>query len=202
MLGAQHSQNLDPMLVNVPGLKVVSVSTPYDGKGLLKSAIRDDNPVIFLESEMMYGMKGEVPDGEHIIPLGKGEIKRPGDGLTMVTWGKITMTALKAAEALAAEGIACEVIDVRTLVPLDDEMIFRSVKKTGRVVVVEENWPFASVGCAIVDRIQRVCFDDLDAPCERVAQEPVPVPYAENLEHLALPSVEKIVQACKRACYV
>jgi len=201
MLSAQHSQNVDPMLTNIPGLKVVSVATPADGKGLLKSAIRDNNPVIFLESEMMYGMKGEVPDGEHVIPLGVGDCKRPGKDCTLITWGKITHKVLKVAEDLAKAGIDCEVLDPRTLMPLDEALIFESVRKTNRAVIVEENWPFASVGAQIADRIQSECFDDLDAPVLRVSQEPVPVPYAEQLEHEALPGEEKIVSAVKRVCY-
>ena len=202
MLGAQHSQNLDPMLVNVPGLKVISVATPADGKGLLKSAIRDDNPVIFLESEMMYGMKGEVPDvDDYLIPIGKGDIKRAGSDVTLITWGKITHTTLSACEELKKQNIDAEVVDPRTLVPLDEELIFASVRKTNRVVIVEENWPVASVGCHIADRIQSECFDHLDAPVLRVSQEPVPVPYAEHLEHRALPDISRIVEAVKQVTY-
>jgi pyruvate dehydrogenase E1 component beta subunit len=202
MLGAQHSQNVDPMLTNIPGLKVISVATPADGKGLLKSAIRDNNPVIFLESEMMYGMKGEVPEGEHIIPIGVGDIKRPGRDVTLITWGKILHKAMSVAEKLAAEGIDVEVLDPRTLQPLDEELIFASVRKTHRCVILEENWPFASVGAQIADRIQNQCFDDLDAPVERVSQGFVPVPYAEGLEHMVLPSEEALIAAIKKACYV
>jgi pyruvate dehydrogenase E1 component beta subunit len=201
MLGAQHSQNIDPLLCNIPGLKVVSVATPADGKGLLKSAIRDNNPVIFLESEMLYGLKGEVPDGEFLIPLGVGDIKRPGNDVTLLTWGKITHMVLRAAEKLAEENISAEVIDLRSLVPLDEAMIFASVRKTHRVVIVEENWPFASVGSHIADRIQWQCFDDLDAPIAKVSQQAVPVPYAENLEHAALPHVEQVIAAVKKVCY-
>lgn len=201
MLSAQHSQNIDPLISNVPGLKVISVSTPADGKGLLKSAIRDNNPVIFLESEMMYGMKGEVPEGEHIIPIGKGDVKKQGKDVTLITWGKITHKTLKAADELQKEGIDCEVIDVRTIVPLDEEMIYSSVRKTHRAVIIEENWPFSSVGSHISHLIQQHCFDDLDAPVLKVSQEDVPVPYAENLEEIALPSVEKMVRAVKEVCY-
>lgn len=198
MLGSQHSQNLDPLLTNIPGLKVISVSTPKDGKGLLKAAIRDPNPVIFLESEMMYGMKGEVPDDpDFVIPIGVGDIKRQGKDITLITWGKITHTVLAAAEKLAQMGIDAEVLDPRTLTPLDEDLIFASVRKTHRVLIVEENWPFASVGAQISDRIQKECFDDLDAPVGRITQEPVPVPYAEHLEHRALPSEERIIQAVK-----
>ena len=201
MLSAQHSQNVDPMLTNVPGLKVISVANPADGKGLLKSAIRDNNPVIFLESEMLYGMKGEVPEGEHIIPIGQGVIRQEGTDVTVISWGKVSLLAIQACKKLSEKGISCELIDPRTLVPMDEEMIFQSVRKTHRALIVEENWPFASVGSQIADRIQKECFDDLDAPVERVSQEPIPVPYAENLEHEALPNLERIVEAIKRVCY-
>ena len=201
MLSAQHSQNVDPMLTNIPGLKVISVSTPSDGKGLLKSAIRDPNPVIFLESEMMYGLKGEVPEGEHLIPLGMGEVRRRGRDVTLITWGKITHSVLKVACELAKEGIDCEVLDPRTLVPMDEDLIFESVRQTHRAVIIEENWPFASVGSQIADRIQCECFDDLDAPVLRVSQEPVPVPYAEHLEKIALPEEGRMVKAIRQVCY-
>lgn len=201
MLSAQHSQNMDPLLVNIPGLKVISVATPADGKGLLKSAIRDDNPIMFLESEMMYGFKGEVPDGEHVIPIGKGDIKHAGSDVTIVTWGKITHMALQACEELKKQNIHAELIDARTLVPLDEDLIFRSVRKTHRCVVVEENWPVASVGCYVSDRIQRECFDDLDAPVLRVSQDHVPVPYNEKLEHAVLPSVDKVIEAVRQVTY-
>lgn len=201
MLSAQHSQNVDPLLCNIPGLKVISISTPKDAKGLLKSAIRDDNPVIFLESEMMYGFKGEVPEDEYLIPIGQGEVKHSGHDVTVITWGKILQKAVKAVEELESDGISVDLIDPRTLVPLDEEMIFNSVRKTHRVVIFEENWPFASVGSQISDRIQSVCFDELDAPIERVSQKPVPVPYAENLEEEALPSKGDLIQAVKKVCY-
>ncbi len=201
MLAAQHSQNVEPLLANIPGLKVVSVSTPYDAKGLLKSSIRDDNPVIFLESEMLYALKGEVPEGEYLIPLGEADKKKEGRDVTLVTWGKITHKALQAADECEKLGISVEVLDLRTLRPLDEEAIFRSVRKTNRCVVVEENWPFASVGTHIADRVQRECFDDLDAPVIRVSQEDVPVPYAETLEEEVLPSVEKIVRAIQTVSY-
>lgn len=201
MLGAQHSQSVEPMLTNIPGLKVVSLSTPADGKGLLKAAIRDDNPVIVLESEMMYGLKGEVPSGEHIIPLGVGEIKRPGDQVTLIAWNKMLHVAMQAAEALAEQGISAEVIDPRTLQPLDETLIFASTRKTNRVVVVEESWSFASVGAQIADRVQHECFDDLDAPVERVTAEFVPMPYAEKLEHRVLPQVDRVVAAARKVMY-
>jgi pyruvate dehydrogenase E1 component beta subunit len=201
MLSSQHSQNVEPMLVNVPGLKVVTVATPSDAKGLLKAAIRDPNPVIFLESEMLYGFKGEVPTGEHIIPLGLANRLRTGTDVTMLTWGKISHTAEKACQHLETQGVSVELIDLRSLVPLDEEAIFRSVRKTNRVVIVEENWPVSSFGSHLADIIQRHCFDDLDAPVIKVSQENVPVPYAENLEHLALPRVEGILEAVKQVTY-
>lgn len=201
MLGAQHSQSVEPMLTNIPGLKVVSVATPYDGCGLLKSAIRDNNPVVFLESEMMYGMKGELPDTEYLIPLGVGDIKRSGHHVTLIGWNKMLHKCMEAAQALAAEGVECEVIDPRTLQPLDEQLIFDSVRKTHRVVVVEESWEFASVGAQISDRVQRMCFDELDAPVVRVTSEFVPMPYAEHLEERMLPDVARIVAAVKEVNY-
>ena len=201
MLSSQHSQNLDPVLTNIPGLKVVSVATPADGKGLLKAAIRDNNPVCFLESEMMYGMKGEVPDGEHFIPLGVGDIKKEGTDVTLITWGKSYHPARAVADEMEKQGISVEVIDPRTLYPLDDELIYASVRKTNRAVIFEENWPFSSVGSQISDMIQRNCFDDLDAPVLRVTQTETPVPYAEHLEHEALPKKEDLVEAIKQVTY-
>lgn len=201
MLSAQHSQNIDPLLTNIPGLKVVSVATPADGKGLLKSAIRDDNPVIFLESEMLYNLKGEVPEGEHIIPLGKGIIRQEGKDVSIVTWGKVYHTVSKAIEILEEQNISVELIDIRSLVPLDEELIFNSVKKTNRLVIVEENWPISSFGSHISDLVQLNCFDFLDAPIEKVGQRNVPVPYSESLEHEALPTKERIIAAVKRATY-
>lgn len=202
MLGAQHSQSVEAMLTNIPGLKVVSVATPYDGKGLLKSAIRDDNPIIFLESEMMYGMKGEVPEEEYLIPLGQGVIKREGTDVTVVAWGRMFHTAMAAAKVLEEQGISLEVIDPRTLMPLDEALLFTSVQKTHRLLVVEESWPFASVGAQICDRVTRECFDALDAPPERVTSEFVPMPYAEHLEERMLPSVERVVAGVKRVMYI
>jgi len=201
MLGAQHSQSVEPMLTNIPGLKVVSVSTPHDGYGLLKSSIRDNNPVIFLESELMYGMKGEVPDEELLIPIGQGDIKRPGSQVTIIGWGRMLHRCLEAATSLAEQGIDCEVIDPRTLQPLDEELIFQSVRKTNRCVIVEESWEFASVGAQISDRVQRLCFDDLDAPVMRVTSEFVPMPYAEHLEDRMLPEIERIVRGVNEVLY-
>jgi len=202
MLAAQHSQSYEAMLTNVPGLKVISISTPYDAKGLLKSAIRDNNPVIFMESEMMYAFKGEVPDEEYLIPIGVGDIKRPGKDVTIVAWNKMVHLALKAAEELAAAGIEAEVIDPRTLQPLDEPMIFESVRKTNRLVIVDESWEFASVAAQISDRVQRECFDDLDAPVARVHTDWVLMPYAEHLEHAVMPSVEKVIKAVRGVMYL
>jgi pyruvate dehydrogenase E1 component beta subunit len=202
MLAAQHSQSYEAMITNVPGLKVISISTPYDAKGLLKSAIRDNNPVIFMESEMMYAMKGEVPDEEYLIPIGVGDIKRPGKDVTIIGWNKMLHVALKAAEELAAMGIDAEVIDPRTLQPLDEPLIFESVRKTHRLVIVDESWDFAAVAAQISDRVQRECFDDLDAPVARVHTDWVLMPYAEHLEHAVMPSVEKVIKAVRGVMYL
>lgn len=201
MLSAQHSQNVDPLLTNIPGLKVISVANSYDAKGLLKSAIRDDNPIIFLESEMLYAHKSEVPDEEYLIPIGEGVCRKEGSDVTLISWGKISHLALEAAKECEALGISVEMIDPRTLKPLDEDMIFTSVRKTNHCVILEENWPFASVGSEIVSRLQEVCFDDLDAPVLRVSQAETPVPYAENLEKEVLPSVAKVVEAIKHVTY-
>lgn len=202
MLGAQHSQAYEPMMTNVPGLKVVTCATPYDAKGLLKSAIRDNNPVLFLESEMMYGFKGEVPEGEYLIPLGVGDIKREGTDVTLIAWNKVVHKVLEAAEELAKQGIQAEVLDPRTLLPLDEDLIFASVRKTHRLVIVEEAWGYGSVGAQIADRVQSECFDDLDAPVTRVCNEFVPMPYNEDQEHRVMPQVDRIVQAVKDVLYI
>jgi len=201
MLGAQHSQCVDHMLVNCPGLKIVSTVIPADAKGLMKSALRDDNTVLFLESEMMYGKTGEVPDGEYTIPLGVGEIKRAGTDVTLVAWNKMTYLALEVAEHLAQEGVSVEVLDPRTLMPLDEDLIFQSVRKTHRLVVLEEGWGVASFGCHIVDRVVKECFDSLDAPPERVTNLFVPMPYNERLEHDVLPSSERTIAAIRAVLY-
>lgn len=202
MLAATHSQSFESIYAQVPGLKVVTYTTPKDAKGLLKSAIRDNNPVIFLESEMTYGYKDEVPDGEYLIPLGIGDIKRRGKDVTLVAWNKQIFTALKLADKLAEEGIEAEVIDPRTLKPLDENMIFESVRKTNRLVIIEENYKFCGVGAEIAERVYHECFDFLDAPVERVTSLEVPMPYAANLEHLVLPSVDRGYEAVKRAMYL
>jgi len=197
-LSAQHSQALEGMFAHVPGLKVVAPATPADGKGLLKAAIRDDNPVCFFESEVMYALKGPVPDGEHVVPLGVAEVKRPGRDVTLVTWSKMVHTALKAAEALAAEGIEAEVLDLRSLRPLDEERLVDSVRRTHRCVVVQEGWPFAGVAAEIVARVTREAFDHLDAPPERVTNLDVPMPYARNLEDIVLPSADRVAATVRR----
>jgi pyruvate dehydrogenase E1 component beta subunit len=201
-LGAQHSQCLEYMYANCPGLKVVMPSTPADAKGLLKTAIRDDDPVVFIEGERLYAFQGEVPEGEVTIPLGRGDVKREGTDCTIVTWSKMVWTALEAAEALAKENISVEIVDPRTIKPLDEELIFGSVRKTNRCVVVEEGHGFANVGAEIVARVQRACFDDLDAPVERLHRLEVPMPYAPNLEAMVTPDVPRIIAAVKRAMYV
>jgi pyruvate dehydrogenase E1 component beta subunit len=200
-LGAQHSQALQSLYAHFPGLKVVAPSTPADGKGLLKASIRDDNPVLFLESEMTYGLKGEVPDGEHIVPLGSADVKRPGKDVTIITYSKPVRMVLEAAEALAAEGIDAEVVDLRSIRPLDERTVFDSVARTNRCVVVDESMPFASVGSHVAWLVSRNCFDDLDAAVELVSGEDVPMPYNHSLELAALPSIEKIMDAVKRVLY-
>jgi pyruvate dehydrogenase E1 component beta subunit len=200
-LGAQHSQALQSLYAHFPGLKVVAPSTPADGKGLLKAAIRDDNPVLFLESEMMYGLKGEVPEGEHVVPLGAAEVKRAGRDVTIVTYSKPVRMVLDAAEALAGDGIDAEVVDLRSLRPLDERTVYESVIRTNRCVIVDESMPFASVGSHVAWLVSRNCFDDLDAPVELVCGEDVPMPYNHALELAAQPSIEKIVNAVKRALY-
>jgi pyruvate dehydrogenase E1 component beta subunit len=200
-LGSQHSQALQSIYAHFPGLKVVAPSTPADAKGLLKASIRDDNPVIFLESEMTYGAKGEVPDGEHIVPLGQSEVKRPGKDVTIVSFSKPIRLVLEVAEALSAQGIEAEVVDLRTIRPLDEKTIFDSVAKTNRCVVVDESFPFASVGSHIAWSVSRNCFDDLDAPVELVSSEDVPMPYNHTLELAAQPSAAKIGDAVRRVLY-
>jgi pyruvate dehydrogenase E1 component beta subunit len=201
-LAAQHSQALYSIYAHFPGMKVVTFSTPADGKGLLKSAIRDDNPVVFMEAEMMYSWKGEVPEGEYTIPIGKADIKRPGKDITMIGFSKPVKMILEAAHKLEEEGIDAEVIDLRSLRPLDEDAIYESVRKTNRVVIVDESWPVASFGSYAGWLISRNCFDYLDAPVECVFGEDVPMPYNHKLELAAQPSVEKIVKAAKKALYV
>jgi len=200
-VAAQHSQAFESWYAHVPGLVVVAPSTPKDAKGLLKSSIRDDNPVIFMENEVLYNFKGEVPDEEYHIPLGLSEVKRGGKDVTLVAWSRSVWTCQAAAEALAKEGIEAEIVDPRTLRPLDDEPIFESVRKTNRCVVVEEGWRNAGFGAEIADRVQRECFDDLDSPVLRVTAADVPMPYAKTLEKSYLPQPEKVVDAVKQVMY-
>jgi pyruvate/2-oxoglutarate/acetoin dehydrogenase E1 component len=200
-LGAQHSQSFDSYFANIPGLKVVAPATPADAKGLLKSAIRDANPVVFIEGEMLYNTKGEVPEGEHVVPIGVADVKREGTDVTLVAHSKMVGLALKAAEELAKDGVSAEVVDPRTIRPLDVATIAASVRKTNRCVVVEEGWPFAGIGAQVVDDIQREAFDWLDAPVLRVTGADVPMPYNKHLEKLAKPDVPRIVAAVNRVLY-
>jgi pyruvate dehydrogenase E1 component beta subunit len=201
-LGAQHSQCLEHMYANVPGLKVVMPSTPADAKGLLKTAIRDDDPVVFIEGERLYGVQGDVPEGEHVIPLGKADVKRAGKDCTIIAWSRMVHVADEAAQQLAKENIEVEIVDPRSLRPLDGETLFASVKKTNRCVVVEEGHHFANVGAEIASQVAAACFDDLDAPVERVTRADVPMPYAPNLEALVTPDAARVVAAVKRAMYL
>ncbi len=200
-LSSQHSQSFATYFVHVPGFIVVAPVTPYDAKGLLKAAIRDDNCVIFLESEMSYGLKGEVPEEEYIIPFGKADVKREGTDVTIISYSKPVLMCLQVAEELAKEGISAEVVDLRSLRPLDEETIYNSVRKTNRAVVVDEAWPHCSVGSWVQSLVQKNCFDDLDAPVELVASEDIPMPYNHTLELEVQPTVAKITAAVKRALY-
>ena len=200
-LSAQHSQAWESWLAHIPGLKVVTPGTPYDAKGLLKAAIRDDNPVIFLEGEMLYNTKGEVPDGEYLVPIGKADLKREGDHCSIITHGKMVLVAMNAADQLAKEGIRIDVVDLRTIRPMDVEAITTSVRKTNRAVVLEEGWEVAGIGAQVVDYIQRDCFDDLDAPIIRVHQADVPMPYAKAIEKAAKPDLAKTIAAVKKVMY-
>jgi pyruvate dehydrogenase E1 component beta subunit len=200
-LGATHSQAFENWFANTPGLKVVIPSNPYDAKGLLKAAIRDDDPVIFMESEQMYGDKGEVPEGEYIIPLGVADIKREGTDVTIVSFGKIIKEAYKAADVLEKEGISCEILDMRTIRPMDFEAIFTSVKKTNRLVVLEESWPFASISSEITFQVQENVFDYLDAPIRRVTTADTPAAYSPVLMEEWLPNFNDVVKAVKDVLY-
>jgi pyruvate dehydrogenase E1 component beta subunit len=201
-LAAQHSQAFESWYAHIPGLKVVMPATPADAKGLLKSAIRDEDPVVFIEGEMLYNVKGEVPEGEHIVPLGKADIKREGGDVTLICHSKSVSVALKAAELLAADGIQAEVVDLRTIRPLDVETVVTSVAKTHRAVVVEEGWSFAGVGAQVVDIIQRDIFDELDAPVLRVTGADVPMPYNKHLEKAAKADPPKVVSAVRKVLYL
>ncbi len=202
MLSSQHSQNFENWYANCPGLKVVVPSTPADAKGLLKTSIRDEDPVIFMESELMYADKGEVPDGEYLIPIGQANVVRPGDHVTIVSFGKMMKVALMAAQELEKEGISAEVIDLRSVRPIDYKTVVESVKKTNRLVVVEEAWPLASISGEIAYHVQRTAFDYLDAPVIRITSQDVPLPYAPTLIEAALPNVARTVKAVKEVLYV
>ena len=201
-LGATHSQSFDNWFANCPGLKVVVPSNPYDAKGLLKSSIRDDNPVIFMESEVMYGDKMHVPIEEYVIPIGEAKVCNEGTDVTIVSYGKMMKTVFEAASKLEEENISAEIIDLRTIRPMDYETILRSVKKTNRLIVVEESWPFASVSSEVSYHIQKNAFDYLDAPISRICSADVPMAYAPNLVTEFLPKVETIIEKVKKVLYL
>lgn len=201
-LAATHSQSFEAFYAHVPGLKVITPSTPYDAKGLLKSAIRDNDPVVFLESEKMYGDKGEIPEDEYLLPIGKADIKRKGNDVTIVSFGKIMKVAHAAAEALQKEGISCEIIDLRTIRPIDYETVVNSIKKTNRCVVLEESWPLASIASELAYHIQRYAFDYLDSPVLRVMQSDTPFAFSKALIAEALPNEARVVQAVKKSLYI
>ncbi len=200
-LGAQHSQNFENWYANTPGLKVVVPSNPHDAKGLLKSAIRDENPVIFMESEQMYGLKGEVPEEEYLLPIGKAHIAKAGNDVTLVSFGKMMLRAYDAVAELEKDGISVELIDLRSVRPIDYDTVINSVKKTNRMVILEEAWPLASISSELGYMVQRRAFDYLDAPVQRVTSQDVPLPYAATLVEAYLPSVASTVQAVKSVCY-
>jgi pyruvate dehydrogenase E1 component beta subunit len=201
-LGATHSHRPEALYAHIPGLTVMMPSTPADAKGMLKSAIRSDDPVIFLEHENLLADKGEVPDDpEFLVPIGKADVKRPGSDVTIITYSRSVLTSLKAAEALAEQGISAEVIDVRTIRPLDLDTLLASVVKTHRAVIVEEDWPYCGLGAGVADRIYNAAFDELDAPIRRVTAKDVPIPYNRTLEASVLPSVERVVAAVKDVLY-
>lgn len=201
-LSAQHSQAWESWLAHIPGLKVLTPGTPADAYGLLKSAIRDDNPVVFLEGEMLYNTKGEVPEEEFLVPIGQAELKREGEHCSIITFGKMVLVAMQAADQLTKQGINVDVVDLRTVRPMDRDAIAASVRKTNRAVVLEEGWEVAGMGAQVVDYIQQDCFDDLDAPVIRVHQADVPMPYAKNLEKAAKPDVAKTIAAVKKVMYL
>jgi len=201
-LSAQHSQAFESWLAHIPGLKVVAPATPYDAKGLLKAAIRDDNPVCFLEGEMLYNTKGEVPEEEYVIPIGQADLKREGGHCTVITAGKMALVGMQAADQLAKDGINVDVLDLRTVRPMDVDAIKTSVEKTNRAVVLEEGWEICGIGSQVVDYVQRECFDLLDAPVVRVHQADVPMPYAKSLERAAKPDAAKAIAAVKKVMYL
>jgi pyruvate dehydrogenase E1 component beta subunit len=197
-LAAQHSQSLEAWFCHVPGLKVIAPATPHDAKGLLKAAIRDDNPVIFIEAQLLYGTKGDIQEGDYTLPIGKAEIKREGKDVTIAAYSKMLLLASEAASELAKDGIDAEVVDLRTLKPLDVATLVQSVKKTGRLVIVEEGWRFAGLGAQIAESVYSTVFDALDGPIVRVTGEEVPMPYSRPLEDLAVPDCTRIIQAVKQ----
>lgn len=201
-LAAQHSQSLESLFCHVAGLQVVAPATPKDAKGLLKSAIRQDNPIIFIEGQELYRLRGEVPEEEYTLPIGQAEIKHAGADVTLVAWSKMLHLALEAAEALAGQGIRAEVIDLRTLKPLDIDTLVKSARKTGRVVVLEEGWRFCGVGAEIATQLYSLAFGELDAPIERVTAFDVPMPYNKNMERAALPTRERVIEAVRRTLYL
>lgn len=200
-LGATHSQSFENWYANTPGLKVIVPSNPYDAKGLLKAAIRDDDPVIFMESEQMYGDKGEVPEGEYILPIGVADIKREGSDVTVVSFGKIIKEAYLAADELEKEGISVEIIDLRTIRPMDHDAILNSVKKTNRLVILEEAWPFASVSSEITFQVQENAFDHLDAPIQRITTADTPAPFSPVLLEEWMPNKNDVINAVKKVMY-
>ena len=200
-LAATHSHRLEAWYAHIPGLTVVMPATPADAKGLLKSAIRSDDPVVFIEHEVLYGDKGEVPDGEHLVPIGKANIVRPGADVTLITYSRSLKATVAAAEVLAGEGIDAEVIDLRTIRPLDLDCLLTSIRKTHRAVIIEEDWPYCGLGAGISDRIMQKAFDELDAPIRRVAAKDAPIPYNRALEASMLPNVDRIVAAVHDVTY-
>jgi len=201
MLSSQHSQSFDSWFANTPGLKVIVPSNPYDAKGLLKSAIRDNDPVIFMESEVMYGEKGAVPEGEYLIPIGVANVVKEGNDVTVVSYGKMMKVALSAAAEMAKEGVSCEVIDLRTIRPLDYATVVKSVQKTNRLVIVEESWPVAAMSSELAYHVSKYAFDYLDAPVHRVNSLDVPLPYAPTLIEEIMPSVKRTVESIKSVLY-
>ncbi|MFN3477171.1 MAG: alpha-ketoacid dehydrogenase subunit beta, partial [Candidatus Methylomirabilales bacterium] len=195
--GPTHSQSLEAHFMHTPGIKIAVPSNPADAKGLLKTAVRDDNPVLFVESKVLYPLKGEVPEGEHLVPFGQARVARPGGDVTIIAYSRMVLIALEAAQLLAQEGIEAEVVDLRTLRPLDTETLVQSVKKTNRALIVEEGWRSFGVGAEVAARIAEHAFDYLDAPIQRVATAEVPMPYARNLEQAALPKVDDVIRAAK-----
>ena len=200
-LGATHSQAFENWFANTPGLKVIVPSNPYDAKGLLKSAIRDDDPVIFMESEQMYGDKGEIPEGEYTLPIGVADIKREGSDVTIVSFGKIIKEAYKAADKLKEENISCEIIDLRTVRPLDIDSVIKSVKKTNRLVILEEAWPFGNVSTEITFQVQSKAFDYLDAPIQKINTADTPAPYSPVLLAEWLPNSDDVIKSIKKVMY-